>query len=337
MSTTARERWALPLLAGVAAGAVLHALAVGSVEVSLADVMRALGGERSTPMAVVLDLRLPRALSAFASGALLALAGAVLQGLLRNSLADPYVLGVSGGASVAALLVLSVVGTATPVWAMQLAAAAGALASLLLLLMFARRVFFARDLAPGDDSSVGVLVTGVMLASFCGALVSLLLAVAGDGQLRGMVFWLLGDLAGATDMRWALTACGVMAIVVIWGRRHAAALNLILRGDVLAFTQGVDVIRTRRILVLLSALATATAVSLAGAVGFVGFVAPHFMRAWLGNDQRVLLLAAPLAGGTLVVVADSIARTAIAPAQLPVGVVTALIGAPVFLWFIRHR
>lgn len=337
MNATARSHWAMPLLAAAAVGVVLHALAVGSVEVSLGDVVRALRGDVSASAVVVLDLRLPRALSAFAAGALLALGGAVLQGLLRNPLADPYVLGVSGGASVAALAVLSVAGAATPAWAMQLAAAVGALGSLLLLFAFARRAFFARDLAIGDDSSVGVLLTGVMLAAFSGAIVSLLLAVAGDGQLRGMVFWLLGDLAGATDLRWALAACAVLIVIAALCRRHAAALNLILRGDVLAFTQGVDVTRTRRELVLLAALATATAVSLAGAVGFVGFVAPHFMRAWLGNDQRVLLLAAPLAGGALVVAADSIARTVIAPAQLPVGVVTALVGAPVFLWFIRHR
>jgi iron complex transport system permease protein len=337
MNAVARTRWALPLLTAAAALAVLHALAVGSVELSWADVARAFGGERSATAAVVLDLRLPRALSAFAAGALLALAGAVLQGLLRNPLADPYVLGVSGGASVAALIVLSIVGAATPAWAMQAAAAAGSLVSLLVLFALARRTFFARELALGDDGAVGVLLTGVMLAALCGALVSLLLAVAGDGQLRGMVFWLLGDLAGATDLRWALAACGALLLIAALCRRYAAALDLMLRGDVQAFTQGVDVTRTRRVLVLLAALATAAAVSLAGAVGFVGFVAPHLMRSWLGNDQRVLLLAAPLFGGALVVAADSIARTVIAPAQLPVGVVTALIGAPVFLWFIRHR
>ena len=337
MSAT-RARWIIPLLVLAAAAALLHALAVGSVNVPLAELLRALRGDASSQAAaVIFDLRLPRAICAFAAGALLALAGAVLQALLRNPLADPYVLGVSGGASVAALLAFTVWGAGAPVWAVQGAAAAGSLATLMLLFVLSRRAFFMRELSAADDASVGVLLTGVMLAAFFGAIVSLLLALAGDGQLRGMVFWLLGDLAGATDLRLGGAAVGALLVCALIAQRHAAAMNLLLRGDVLAFTQGVDVTRTRRMLVLVAALATGSAVSLAGAVGFIGFVAPHLMRVLLGNDQRVLLPAAVLAGGTLVTIADSVARTVIAPVQLPVGVVTALVGVPVFLWFIRHR
>lgn len=333
-----RARWILPLLVAAAVAALLHALAVGSVNVALAQIVQAIRGDMtSTAAAVVFDLRLPRAVSAFAAGALLALAGAVLQTLLRNPLADPFVLGVSGGASVAALLAFTVSGAGTPVWAVQGAAAAGSLLTLMLLFVLARRAFFMRELSSADDASVGVLLTGVMLAAFFGAIVSLLLALAGDGQLRGMVFWLLGDLAGATDLRLSGAACAALVVCAAIAQRRAAAMNLMLRGDVLAFTQGVDVARTRRVLILVAALATGSAVSLAGAIGFVGFVAPHLMRMLLGNDQRVLLPAAVLAGGTLVTLADSVARTVIAPVQLPVGVVTALVGVPVFLWFLRHR
>jgi iron complex transport system permease protein len=333
-----RARWIVALLVPAAIAALLHALTTGSVDVGWRDALRALGGDVSSPLAaVVFDLRLPRAICAFAAGALLALAGAVLQALLRNPLADPYVLGVSGGASVAALFAFTVMGAGTPVWAVQASAASGSALTLMLLFLLARRAFFSRDLTSADDVSVGVLLTGVMLAAFFGAIVSLLLALAGDGQLRGMVFWLLGDLAGATDMRLAGASCAALVVCAFVAQRRAGAMNLMLRGDVLAFTQGVDVARTRRVLILAAALATGFAVSLAGAIGFVGFVAPHLMRTLIGNDQRVLLPGALLAGGTLVVIADTAARTVIAPVQLPVGVVTALVGVPVFLWLMRHR
>jgi iron complex transport system permease protein len=216
-------------------------------------------------------------------------------------------------------------------------AALGALATLALLFGLAHRALFLRDAIHGEESTTRVLLTGVMIAAFCSALLSVLLTLAPDAQLRTMVFWLLGDLAGATSLPQALLALAVLALCMIFARGQARALNLMLRGDVQAVTQGVDVERRRRVLVLLAALATGTAVMLAGAVGFVGFVAPHLLRLAIGNDQRFLLPAAALAGGLLVLVADTVARSAFSPLQLPVGVVTALIGVPVFLWLLRRR
>ncbi len=324
------------LAALVAAGAtsVVAALFVGGLDAPAGAVLDALAGDRSTPMAaVVLDLRLPRALTAFAVGGLLALAGAILQALLRNPLADPYVLGISGGAAVAALGALAA-GAGLAV--MQAASAAGALATLALLFLLARQAFFSRDALHGESSTTGVLLTGVMVAAFAAAILSLALTLATDTQLRTMVFWLLGDLAGATDLPMALGALVLLAAGLAVALKLARALNLMLRGDVLAYTQGVDVARTRRTLVLVAAIATGAAVTLAGAVGFVGFVAPHLVRLVLGNDQRVLLPGAALVGGVLVVVADTGARTVAAPVQLPVGVLTALIGVPVFLWLLRR-
>jgi iron complex transport system permease protein len=188
-----------------------------------------------------------------------------------------------------------------------------------------------------EQATTNVLLTGVMLAAFSAALLSLALSLAPDARLRTMVFWLLGDLSGATDMRAALMVAMLVILAFVWARSQAPALNLLLRGDLQAFTQGVRVARTRRTLVLVAALATGAAVTLAGAVGFVGFVAPHLMRLALGNDQRLLLPASMLAGGTLVLLADTVARTAFAPLQLPVGVITALIGVPVFLWLLARR
>ena len=323
----------LPALVVAAAASLLLALLVGSVALPLRDLAAWLGGAEAPLVASVIELRLPRVLAGFAVGALLATAGALLQALLRNPLADPYVLGVSGGAAVAALGALAL---GAALWVMQLAAAAGALATLALLFALARRALFTRDALHGEQATTVVLLTGVMIAAFASALLSVVLTLAPENQLRTMVFWLLGDLGGATNLPHALASLAVLALVLLLALRHAPALNLLLRGDVQAFTQGVDVERTRRTLVLLAAVAAGTVVTQAGAVGFVGFVAPHLVRLLIGNDQRQLLPAAALAGGTLVVLADTFARSAFAPVQLPVGVVTALFGVPVFLWLLRR-
>jgi iron complex transport system permease protein len=332
MKATAR---AWPLLAVAGAASLLLALAVGSVPVSLPQLLATLAGHGdSDARDVIWQLRAPRAVAGFAVGAGLALAGALLQGLLRNPLADPYVLGVSGGAAVAAIGAIAL-GLSSGL--VQLAAALGAMATLGLLFILARRALFTRDAVESEQGTTAVLLTGVMIASFAAALLSLVLSLAPDARLRTMVFWLLGDLAGATDLRAALIALVAIGVAFAIAQRHAAALNLLVRGDLQAYTQGVRVAHTRRTLVLVAALATGAAVTLAGAVGFVGFVAPHLMRMLFGNDQRFLLPASGLAGGTLVVLADTVARSAFAPLQLPVGVLTALIGVPVFLWLLARR
>ena len=326
---------AWPVLAVAAAASLLLALAVGSVPVSPARILATLTHDGdSAAREVIWQLRAPRALAGFAVGAGLALSGALLQGLLRNPLADPYVLGISGGAAVGAIAAIAL---GLPAGMVQLAAATGAVGTLALLFGLARRALFTRDALESEQGTTTVLLTGVMSASFAAALRSLVLSLAPDARLRTMVFWLLGDLAGATDFRAALIALAVIAVAFAIALRHAAALNLLVRGDLQAYTQGVRVVHTRRTLVLVAALATGAAVTLAGAVGFVGFVAPHLMRLLFGNDQRMLLPASGLAGGTLVVLADTIARSAFAPLQLPVGVLTALIGVPVFLWLLARR
>jgi len=323
------------LALAVAAGASLvAALAVGSVPLPLRELIGAALGSTSAGADIVLGLRAPRALSGFAVGATLALSGALLQALLRNPLADPYVLGISGGAAVDALAALALGLGAV---AVQASAIVGALLTLAILFVLARRSLYSTDMSGGEQAAGSVLLTGVMLASFAAALMSLILALAPDGRLRSMMFWLLGDLSGATDPWPAVLALVLAIALLLFARGHARSLNLMLRGDLQAYTQGVRVDVTRRRLVLVAAIATASAVTLGGAVGFVGFVAPHLVRMWIGNDQRVVLPASMLLGGTLVVVADTVARTAFAPLQLPVGVLTALIGVPVFLWFLGRR
>ena len=312
----------LAALAGAAAVTIAAALAVGSVDVGPAAVWRALAGDASDPASVVVrELRLPRALAAFAVGGLLAVAGALMQVLLRNPLADPYVLGLSGGAACGALaaLLAGAAALATP------AAFAGALVSTVIVFGLAR--------SAGAWSSTRLLLTGIVVAAGWGALIMLLLAVAPDAQVRGMLFWLIGDLSGATHGGWALwTLAGVLLLALPLARDA----TLLARGEVTAATLGVPVRSVALALHALAAAATAVAVTLAGSVGFVGLVVPHAVRLVVGNDQRVLLPASALAGGALLVLADTLARTVVAPAQLPVGVLTALAGVPMFLWLLKR-
>ena len=323
MPTRRRALLILAALIGVALGSMVLALVVGSIRIPVGDVFSSLFGEAgSLSGEVVTGLRLPRALAGFACGGLLALSGALLQVLLRNPLADPYILGISGGAGVGAILaILLGLGVA----GINGASFIGALAAMLVVF----------GLAHGDGSwtQTRLLLTGVIVAAGCGAMVALILSIAPDHKLHGMLFWLMGDLSQAADPQLVL---GVLAAVLIVCLPFARELNLLARGADMAQTLGVPVARLRRGVYLLAPLATAAAVTQAGAIGFIGLIVPHLVRLAAGNDQRLLLPASALAGGSLLVIADTLARTLVAPQQLPVGVLTALIGVPVFLFLLTR-
>jgi iron complex transport system permease protein len=328
-ATPQRSSATLALLAALSLLALAAAGVAGSVAVPLADLPAALldvaRGHAGGMAATLLDLRLGRASSAFATGAALSLAGVMMQALVRNPLADPYVLGVSAGAAVGALGAL-VVGAA--LWAVDLGALGGAVAVSLLLYVLARRDLggAGRDGVTGDTGTL--LLTGVVLASACMALVALMLSLAPESRLRGMVFWMIGDLAGAG---WRALPWVVLAGALLLGLRRARALNVMALHAESAVTLGVDVGALRRFLFICSGVLTASAVTSGGSIGFVGLVVPHACRYAVGPDHRVLLPAAALAGGSFLVLADTLARTVLAPQQLPVGVLTSLIGVPVFL------
>ena len=273
--------------------------------------------------ATLLELRLSRALTAFVTGAALALAGAMMQALLRNPLADPYVLGVSSGAAVGALAALLF---GASIWVVDAGAFGGAVVVTALLFLLARRDL--RAGMPSDMNANTLLLTGVILAAGCNALITLMLSVAPDNRLRGMVFWLIGDLSGA-QARWLPWL--VLAVALGYAMRSARAINLLAQHAEGAVALGVKVSSLRQGLFLASAALTAAAVTHAGSIGFVGLIVPHACRFAFGPDHRVLLPAAALAGGGFLVLADTLARTIVAPQQLPVGVITALIGVPVFL------
>jgi len=300
------------------------ALSQGSLNISAQELWLALRGypDNTTAYLVIHELRLPRALSAFAVGGLLALSGALLQVLLRNPLADPYVLGVSGGAAVAALL--SMLGGLGIGW-VRGNAFLGALLSMLIVFGLSR--------LGSAWTQNRLLLTGVVVAAGWGALISLILALAPSAQVQGMLFWLIGDLSYATQPAMALMALVAGLAVSLW---FARALNLLLRGEGTAAALGENPARLRYIIYLVASLLTAMAVTLAGSVGFVGLVIPHILRLAGGSDHRFLLPASVLLGGGFLTVADTLARSGMAPMQLPVGVLTALLGVPVFLFLLAR-
>jgi len=318
-----KPRLLLPLLAMFAVASIVFALFAGSADLGGPAVWHALAGnEGGTGARIVRELRLPRALAAFVVGGLLSLAGALMQVLLRNPLADPYVLGVSGGAAVAALgTMLAGLGA---FW-VSANAFAGALVSMLLVFGLAH--------GRGGWTPTRLLLTGVVVAAGWGALTTFMLAVSPDRNLRGMLFWLMGDLAHTSGPGWSI---GLLALGLLTAFALARPLNLLARGDLQAQALGVPVRPLRIVVYALASLLTGAAVTLAGTVGFVGLVVPHMLRLVGGADHRWLLPGSVLGGGALLVLADALARVLIAPQQLPVGVITALIGVPLFL-FLLHR
>jgi len=315
-------RLALASFTILSIGSVFIALLVGSVDISTSEIVYILSGGDNPQRDLIMQLRLPRALAAWMTGALLALSGCLMQVLLRNPLADPYILGVSGGAACAALggLSLGIAASLLPI-----AAFAGALLSVLLVFGLAR--------GAGAWSSTRLLLTGVVIAAGWGAIISLILAVSPDNSLRGMLFWLMGDLSLATLPPWAPV---ILVVVLFTSMLRARSLNVLAIGETTAKLLGEDTKKLVWLVYMMASLLTAAAVSIAGSVGFIGLIIPHTVRLLVGPDHRVLIPAASLFGGAFLVFADTAARTVLAPQQLPVGVITALIGVPMFL-LLLHR
>jgi iron complex transport system permease protein len=324
----------LLFLAFIAISSLLLAVSVGSTNYGVKTLAAALvthgGTERgaaadagSLVRQVIFELRLPRALNAFSTGGLLALAGVLMQVLLRNPLADPYVLGISGGAAVAALgAMLLGLGGLFIDWA----AGIGALGATVLV--------FALAHARGGWTPQRLLLNGVVVASGCTAVVSLMLALGDESRLRGMLFWLMGDLSFSD---FSPAALGILLVIGIFAAAGARSLNVLARGEVESQSLGLPLMPARIALFCATAALTATAVTTAGGVGFIGLVTPHLVRLVAGSNHRVVVPASILLGGTLLTLADTLARIAAAPRVLPVGALTALIGVPLFLILLRRE
>ncbi|MFV1992261.1 MAG: FecCD family ABC transporter permease [Acidiferrobacterales bacterium] len=297
------------------------ALKYGATPIDWTSVWLALSRQtQGIPITIIWELRLPRVLTAFAVGGLLSLSGALLQVLLRNPLADPYVLGVSGGAATGALLSMffGISG-----YALSGNAFLGALISMFLVFGLAH--------SHSAWTPVRLLLTGVVIAAGWGAAISFILAIAPNSNLQGMLFWLMGDLSNADTPSLPVYT---VAIGLLLARTLAPSLNLLVRGELVASALGEHVKKLRIIIFLLASAMTAVAVTAAGTIGFVGLVIPHLLRMAGSNDHRDLITQSMLLGGIYLVIADTLSRTIMSPLQLPVGVLTAFIGVPLFLYLL---
>lgn len=338
-----RVKWSLLGLLVALMLAILTSVSVGPMDISMSDAYRILlsglgldAGEVERHLATIINaIRLPRSLLAVLVGAALAVSGAAIQGVFRNPLADPGLIGISGGAALAAVSMIVFGGSALAVvtevlgqYALMFTAFLGGFAATLVVANIA-------------TSRLGISITTMLLAGIAinivtGAGIGIMTYMADDVQLRTLTFWQMGSLGGATwDV--VLAAGSVIAIVIVMIPRYALGLNALLLGESEARHLGIDVRRVRRNIILLSAVAVGASVAVSGMIGFVGLVVPHIIRLALGPDHRYLLPASALAGALFLLIADMIARTLIAPAELPIGLITSIIGGPFFIALIVLR
>jgi iron complex transport system permease protein len=320
----------LTLLALATIVALFAGVRVGAVDMSLVEFWQALLGEGTDGASVIVrQLRVPRALQAALCGAALAGSGAAFQALLRNPLAEPYILGVSSGAAVGAVAVVVLGLTVLGAWVVPAAALFGALIAVAVVLRIALGVGSVLD-------SRVLLLAGVVVGAFFNAAILLVLTFSDLESFRSAIFWMMGSHAGATWNSVALlsvwTLPALFALLVF-----SRALNLLSVGELTAAYLGVRVERTKRIVFAIASLLAAVSVAASGVIGFVGLVVPHAIRLAWGSDHRFLLPASVLLGAAFLVLADLLARTLAAPTELPVGVVTAFVGVPFFVWLLRRR
>ena len=316
--------WRLAALAAVLLVVGVVSIGTGAAPVPMVAVIQALFADTDgATRAIIVDLRLPRALLAMTAGGGLAMTGAVFQALLRNPLAEPYVLGVSGGAAVGAVIaILTGVASVAP-WGLPIAAFAGAILAIVLVFTITVRV------GRGLDTRV-LLLAGVVIGAFFNAVILLLLTFAEAETFRSAVFWMMGSLAGASWAAVGLSAAYVLPLaagLIAFSR----AFNLLALGDDTAQYLGIRVERVKMLAYVAASFIVAAAVAACGVIGFIGLIVPHALRLLWGSDHRLLLPASFLAGGAVLLATDTIARTVAAPAELPVGVITALIGVPLFV------
>lgn len=301
------------------------ALSVGSEYIPIKKIYEALFSATHTETQfIILDLRIPRIALAIFVGAALAMAGAAFQSLLRNPLADPYVLGVSGGAALGSILAIMFVSNL--IISRPLFGFIGALISSLIVYKLGKRY----------DDPARLVLAGIVISTLLSSVIVLLLALADNIKLRNITHWLLGDLSNGNKEGLIILGIAVfIGLVILF--INARALNLMMIGERDAFALGAETKKVRRIVYITASLLTGTAVSVGGAVGYVGLVVPHIVRLAVGTDNRIVIPTSALVGALLVLFADTIARTAIAPRELPAGAILALIGAPVFIYLLLYK
>jgi iron complex transport system permease protein len=314
------------LLALFAGSASLDLSAVFKGIISFFPFQGADGQLSESERTILFSIRIPRIIFAGIVGASLSCSGVVFQGLLRNPLADPYILGVSGGAAAGAIIAISFGLDSLP-FGVTAVAFLGGIVSILLVLGLSG--------SSAERRTDRILLSGVIVNAFFSALIMFLVAVAGNERVQSVIFWLMGDL-GMAEKKDIVLASLFMSVGFVVMFLHARELNVLLTGVDTALQLGIQVKKTRMTLLLAASLVTAGAVSMSGIIGFVGLMIPHIARMLFGSDNRLLLPASLLFGGAFLILADAIARTVIAPSELPVGVITALCGAPYFAWLMKR-
>ena len=313
----------------------LISLSVGSVHIDLINVLKSLvnaftGTISLSPQEelILFSVRLPRIIFAGIVGASLSLGGVVFQAMLRNPLADPYILGISGGSALGAIAGI-IIGASSFYLGIPLLAFCGALATVFLVFVVA-----GGTRGPLLDNSL--LLSGVVVNAFFSAAILFFLSIVNSLELHSITFWLMGDLSRASFKEISLAAiCLFTGFLIIYAQ--ARKLNLIVQGEETALHLGVNIERTKQLLLIVTSLITAVAVSMAGIIGFIGIMVPHMMRLVFGSDHRLLLPVSALFGASFLVIADTLARLVLAPAELPVGVITALCGAPYFIFLLKRK
>tara|TARA_B100000965_G_scaffold127646_1_gene106166 strand:- start:10607 stop:11587 length:981 start_codon:yes stop_codon:yes gene_type:complete len=318
---------ALPIL--LLAAALTGAATIGAVPIPLDALL--IGDLTDQQEAVLAAIRLPRVLLAAVVGAALAVSGAAMQGLFRNPLADPGLIGIASGAALAVAAVIVLAGPLSGLfglYGLAVAAFAGGLATCVLIFRFTQLT--------GAFSVTYMLLAGIAVNAIAGAGTGFLTYLSDDQQLRALTFWTMGSLGGAL---WpAVVVVATVAVpATVMLVRHAGEINILLLGEDEARHLGVDTDRLKRVVIVSAALSVGAAVAVSGIIGFVGLVVPHLVRLTIGPDHRVLIPASAVLGAALLVVADTCARTIVAPAEMPVGIVTSLIGGPFFLWLLLKQ
>lgn len=310
----------------------LLALALGSVSLPAADLLTAFWQAEGQSGVIIREIRLPRALLAALVGAVLAICGTASQGLFRNPLADPSLIGVtagaSAGASIAIVLVSSWLAASWGLWLVALGAFVGGMLTVWVVYRLAT--------GPEGTSVATMLLAGIAITALAGSLNNLLSYTVSNDLLRRISLWQMGGLEGANFIRVGITALATVPLLIVLPR-YADALNALLLGESEARYLGFDIAKVQRMLILAIAVGVAVSVAMAGTIAFVGLVVPHMLRLLIGPDHRFLLPYSALAGAILLLLADVLARTLLAPAELPVGLVTALVGAPFFISLLRQR
>lgn len=334
VSSNKHGAWAIPLLAVALVVVTLAALAIGAFPVSIGEIWSSITHgitgqpQPDTAGSVLWDIRMPRVLLAVVVGACLASAGAIMQGIFANPLAEPAIVGVSSGAAVAAVVAIFLGLTALGTWMLPAAAFVGGLLVTFLVYSLSR--------VNGRSEVLTLVLVGIAVNAFAGALIGLVMSISNDAQLRSITFWNLGSLSTAT---WgsvlSVLPFAILGIIAMPWLAHR--LDLLALGERAAAHLGVDVESFRRWSIVLVAMLTAAAVAVSGIIAFVGLVVPHTARLIVGPGHKLLLPVSALTGATLLVLADVISRTAVEPREIPIGVLTALVGAPVFFYLLRRE